>query len=105
MSRHIPNAEGHEKLVANRFGVATQGIPIATRTRLLHHNFVSIESKKELRNHVATKSNRLRQRPAIMTENSIATKLSRSRQSDQFGPNFWGSTMQLMKCDPTLESL
>ena len=36
MSRQIPEAEGHEKLVANRFGVATQDIPFATRTRLLH---------------------------------------------------------------------
>ena len=36
MSRQIPEAEGYEKLVANRFGVATQGIPVAIRTRLLH---------------------------------------------------------------------
>ena len=36
VSRQIPDAKGHEKLVANRFGVATQNIPIATRTGLLH---------------------------------------------------------------------
>ena len=36
MSQQIPEAEGHEKLVANRFGVATQDTPVATRTRMLH---------------------------------------------------------------------
>ena len=56
MSRQAPEAKGHEKLVANRFGVTTQYIPVATRTRLLHQNFVAsvsksvaIESKKDLR--------------------------------------------------------
>ena len=41
MSRQIPKAEGYEKLDANRFGVTTQDIPIATRTRLLHQNSVT----------------------------------------------------------------
>ena len=45
MSRHTPEAEGHEKLVAKKFGVATQYIPVATRTRLLHQNSVAILSK------------------------------------------------------------
>ena len=36
MSRPIPEAEGHEKLVANRFGVVTQEIHVVIRTRLLH---------------------------------------------------------------------
>ena len=36
MSRQTLEAEGHEKLVANRFGVVTQYIPVETRTRLLH---------------------------------------------------------------------
>ena len=35
MSRQTPKGQGHEKLDANKFGVATQGIPITTRTRLL----------------------------------------------------------------------
>ena len=62
MSRQTPKAKGHEKLVANIFGVSTQYIPVATRTRLLHQNFVAtlskfvaIEFKKELREKVATK--------------------------------------------------
>ena len=49
MSQKILEAEGHEKLVANSFGVATQGIPVATRTRLLHKKFVTT-----LSNFVAT---------------------------------------------------
>ena len=49
MSRQTLEAEGHEKRVVNRFGVETQYIPVATRTRLLHQNFVVTESKKELR--------------------------------------------------------
>ena len=61
MSRQTPEAEGHEKLVANRFGVATQNIYVAIRTRLLHQNYVmtlsksvAIGFKKELRERVAT---------------------------------------------------
>ena len=49
----------------NKFGVATQDIPVATRTRLLHQNFVAIlsksvatEFKKELRNQVAIENNK-----------------------------------------------
>ena len=66
MSRRIQKAEGHEKLVANKFGVATQDISVVTRTRLLHQNSVvtllksvATESKKELRNQVAIENNRL----------------------------------------------
>ena len=62
MSQQTPEAKGHEKLVANRFGVATQYIPIATRTRLLHKNSVTTlsksvvtEFKKEFREKDATK--------------------------------------------------
>ena len=51
MSRQIPEAEGHEKLVANRLGVTTQGIPVTTRTRLLNRIYVATLSK-----YVATKS-------------------------------------------------
>ena len=112
ISRHIPKVEGHEKLVANRFGVTTQGIPVPIRTRLLQKNFIATlsksvvtESKKELKEQVATEECILRQRSTIKTENSVATELSMSLQSDQFGPEFWGSIMQLMKCGPTLESL
>ena len=45
MLRHTIEGQGHEKLVANRFGVATQGIPVATRTRLLNKNYVTTLSK------------------------------------------------------------
>ena len=86
MLRQILEGEGHEKLVANRLGVATQGTPIATRTRLLHHNFVTTlsmfvatESKKELREQVTTKDCMLRQRPMTKSKKSVATKLARSR--------------------------
>ena len=40
MYRQIPEAEEHENLVSNIFGVATQYIPVVNRTRLLHQNFV-----------------------------------------------------------------
>ena len=60
MSQQTPEAEGHEKLVANRFGVTTQYIPIATRTRLPHQNpvatllkSVATKFKKELKEQVA----------------------------------------------------
>ena len=61
MSRQTLEAEGQEKLDANRFGVATKYIPVATRTKLLHQNFVTTllksimtELKKELKEQVAT---------------------------------------------------
>ena len=61
MSRQTLEVEGHEKLILNRFSVATQYIPVAMRTRLLHQNSiatlsksVATGSKKELKEQVAT---------------------------------------------------
>ena len=61
MSRQTPAGQGHEKLGANRFGVATQGIPVATRTRPLNTNYVmtlskyvTTQSKRKPREQVAT---------------------------------------------------
>ena len=51
MSRQTLEAEGHEKLVANRLGVATQGISVATRIKLLNKIYVVTLSK-----YVATQS-------------------------------------------------
>ena len=69
MLRQILEGQGHEKLVANRLGVATQGIPIATRTRLLNKiyvaelsKYVATQSKSEPREQVATENKKLRQR-------------------------------------------
>ena len=69
MSRQTPEGQGHEKLVANRFGVATQGIPVLTRTRLLNKSYVvtlskyvTTQSKSKPREHVATENKKLRQR-------------------------------------------
>ena len=45
MSRQILEAEGHEMLVANRFSIVKQDIPIVIRTRLLHQNSVMTLSK------------------------------------------------------------
>ena len=69
MSRQTPEEQGYEKLVANRFSVTTKGIPVATRTRLLNKiyvatlsNYVATQSKSKLRERVATKNKKLRQR-------------------------------------------
>ena len=51
MSRHILEGQGYEKLIANRLGTALQGIPVATRTRLLNKIYVATLSKN-----VATQS-------------------------------------------------
>ena len=45
MSRQTPEEQGHEKVGANRFGVATQGISVAARTRLLNTIYVATLSK------------------------------------------------------------
>ena len=102
----------YKELGATSFCVATQDIPVETRTRLLDQNsvatlskFVAIESKTKLREQFAIENCMLRQRPATKTENSVATECFMSRHSIQFRPEFWGSTTQLLKCGPTLESL
>ena len=77
----------------NKFGVVTQDILVATRTRRLCQNYVATlsksvatESKKKPREQGVIENCMLRQRPATKTENTIATELSMLRQSDQFGP-------------------
>ena len=69
MSRQTLEPEGHEKLDANRFSVATQDIPFLTRTRLLNKiyfttlsKYVATQSKSKLREQVATENKKLRQR-------------------------------------------
>ena len=80
MSQHSPEAEEHEKLGANRFGVTTQYIHVATRTRLLRQNYVTTlsksvttEFKNELREQVVIEDCMLRQRSATKTKNSVTT--------------------------------
>ena len=96
MSRQTPEGQGHEKL-AIKFGVATQGIPVSTRTKLLNKiyvmtlsKYVATQSKSKPREQVVTKNKKLRQRQRQRLK-------ALSRQRDQFGPKFWGSTTQLMK--------
>ena len=97
MSRQTLEGQEHEKLGANRFGVMTQGIYVATITRLLKEIYVvtstkyvptqiknkprkkvaaekleaTIEEKTKTGGFVATK-----------TGGSVATELSMSRQKD-----------------------
>ena len=61
MLRHIPKGQGQEKLVINRLGVATQGIHVVKRTRLLNKIYVvtlskyaATQSKSKPREQVAT---------------------------------------------------
>ena len=63
MSRQTPDVQGHEKLVPNRLGVATQGILIVIRTRLLNKIFVVTLSK-----YAATQS-KSKPREQVVTEN------------------------------------
>ena len=67
MSRQTEAKQGHKELGENRFGVATQDIPITTRTRLLNINYVATlskyvttQSKSKPREHVATEYKKLR---------------------------------------------
>ena len=69
MSQQIPEGQGHEKLVTNRLGVATQGIPVATRTRLLNKiyvttlsKYVATQSKRNPKEQVAIENKKLRER-------------------------------------------
>ena len=67
MSQQTPEEQGHEKLGANRFGVATQGIPVVTRTRLLNiiyvatlSKYVATQSKSKPKEQVAIEHKKLR---------------------------------------------
>ena len=69
MSRQNLKGQGHEKLVANRLGVTTQGIPAATRTRLLNKihvttlsKYVAAQSKSKPIEQFTTENKKLRQR-------------------------------------------
>ena len=71
----------------------TQDIPVAIITRLLDQNSVMTllksvmtKSKKKLKEQVTAENCKLRQKLATQTEDSVATELSMSQQSDQFGP-------------------
>ena len=67
MSRQTLEGQEHEKLVANRFGVATQSIPVVTRTRPLNKiyvvtlsKYVATQSKSKPREQVGTENKKLR---------------------------------------------
>ena len=69
MLRQTSEGQGYEKLVVNRFGVTTQGIPVVTRTRLLNKiyvatlsKYVATQSKSKPREQVVTKNKKLQQR-------------------------------------------
>ena len=112
MSRQTLEGQDHEKLGANRFGVATQGISILTITRLLKEiyvatstKYVATQIKNKPREKVTTEKLEATTEKAKKTRGSVATELSMSRQRDQIELEFWGSTMQLMKRGLTVESL
>ena len=88
MSRQTQEGQGYEKLVTNRFGVATQGIPIAIRTRLMNKIYVATlsmyvvtQSKSKPIEYVTTENKKLRQ----MQRQRLKAM---SRQRDQLGQNF-----------------
>ena len=72
MSRQTLGEQGHEKLGANRFGVATQGIHVATRTMLLNTIYVATLSK-----YVMTLSK------YVMTLSKYVTTQSKSKPREQ----------------------
>ena len=89
---------------ANKFGVATQGISFATITRLLNEiyvatlrKYVATQTKNKPREKVMTEKREAMTEEATKTGGSIGTELSMSRLGDQFGPEVWRSTIQLMK--------
>ena len=67
MMRQTSEEQGYEKLGANKFGVMTQGIHVATRTRLLNtiyvatlSKYVTTQSKSKPKEKVATEYKKLR---------------------------------------------
>ena len=67
-------------------------IYVATSTK-----YVATQIKNKPREKVATEKQEAMIEEAIKTGGSVAIELSMSLQRDQIGPEFWGSTMQLMR--------
>ena len=98
MSQHTLEGQGHEKLGANRFGVTTQGISVATIIYVTtSKKHVATQIKDKPKERVVTEKREATTEEATKAGGYVATKLSMSRPKDQFGPEFWGSTTQLMK--------
>ena len=81
MSRQTPKGQGHEKLGENRFGVGTQGIFFATRTRRLKSIYVATSTKdvatqikNKPREKVATENREATIEEATKTGSSVAKK-------------------------------
>ena len=85
MSKQTPKGQGHEKLSANWFGVATQGISVATRTRLLKEiyvatstKYVATQIKNKHREQAKTEKREATTKEATKTGSSVMTELSMS---------------------------
>ena len=85
MSKQTPKGQGHEKLGANRFGVATQGIYVVTRTRLLKEiyvvtstKYVATQNKNKHREQSTTEKREAITKEATKTGSSVMTELSMS---------------------------
>ena len=102
MSQQTPEEQGHEKLGANRFVVATQSIPVATRTRLMNtiyvatlskyvmklSKYVTTQSKSKPEEQVVTKHKKLQQRQRQRLKAlSRQTFLCRDKETN-LGQNF-----------------
>ena len=79
-TRQTPKGQGHEKLDANRFGVATQGISVATIIRLLTEiyvatstKYVATQIKNKPKEKVATEKQEAKTEEATKTEGSVKT--------------------------------
>ena len=77
---------------------------LSTITRLLKEIYVATSTKNvatqiknKPREKVTTEKRKATTEEAIKIGGYVATELSMSQQIDQFGPEFWGSIMQLMK--------
>ena len=86
MSRQTLEGQGHEKLVANRFGVATitrllKEIYVATSTKS-----VATQIRNKPREKVTTEKREATTEEATKTEGYVMTELSMSQQRDQFRP-------------------
>ena len=77
MSRQTPERQEHEKLGAKRFSVATQGIYVATITRLLKEIYVATSTK-----YVATQiKNKPREKVAIEKLEATTKEVTKTRGS------------------------
>ena len=105
MLRHFSGVEKYDKLVATKLYVVTQDTAVATRTRLLHHNYVATESKKKAKKPVRIETASYDRIWGTKIKTLLQHNFLCCDKATNWAKFFLGSTKAALKCGPPLETL